>query len=96
MQNGFESLGYDDVISTSASNLMFQCTFKVSEFMALLQTKLEEENLFSEGLDCEVLSPGQKWRRGKVMLRLEFYPEGTEMTTTQPSEMPEYSPSDTE
>ncbi|WP_254566758.1 KGK domain-containing protein [Oscillatoria sp. HE19RPO] len=75
MDQRFEALGNEDVLSTSGSNLMFQCTFKVSELMDLLQTKLEEESLFTEGLECEVLSPGKYWRRGKVQLRLEFCPE---------------------
>lgn len=75
MADNFEALHEGDVISTSGSSLMFQCTFKVSEFMTILHSKLEEESLFSEGIDCEVLSPGKQWRKGKIQLRLEFCPE---------------------
>lgn len=75
MADKFEALHEGDVISTSGSSLMFQCTFKVSEFMTILHSKLEEESLFSEGIDCEVLSPGKQWRKGKIQLRLEFCPE---------------------
>ncbi len=75
MADKFEALHESDVISTSGSSLMFQCTFKVSEFMTILHSKLEEESLFSEGIECEVLSPGKQWRRGKILLRLEFCPD---------------------
>ncbi len=75
MADKFEALHEGDVISTSGSSLMFQCTFKVSEFMTILHSKLEEESLFSEGIDCEVLSPGKQWRKGKIQLRLEFCPD---------------------
>ncbi|HLO50808.1 MAG TPA: KGK domain-containing protein [Kamptonema sp.] len=68
-------LNSDDVLSASASALMFQCTFKVSELMTILQSKISDEELFIEGIDCEVLSPGKNWRKGKVRLRLEFTPD---------------------
>lgn len=86
MADGFEALHEEDVISTSGSSLMFQCTFKVSEFMSILHSKLEEESLFSEGINCEVLSPGKNWRKGKIQLRLEFCPddEETSGTITEP------------
>lgn len=75
MAEKFEALHENDVISTSGSSLMFQCTFKVSEFMTILHSKLEEESLFSEGIECEVLSPGKQWRKGRILLRLEFCPD---------------------
>ncbi|KOR35213.1 MULTISPECIES: KGK domain-containing protein [Planktothricoides] len=78
MAEKFEALHAGDVISTSGSSLMFQCTFKVSEFMTIIHSKLEEESLFSEGIDCEVLSPGKQWRKGKIQLRLEFCPDEEE------------------
>jgi len=64
----------DDVLSTSATALMYQCTFKVSEFMMIMQSKLLEERLFADGMDCELLSSGKAWTQGKVRLRLEFIP----------------------
>lgn len=62
----------DDVLSTPASALMYQCTFKVSEFLMIMQSKLPEEKLFSDGMDCELLSAGKAWTKGKLRLRLEF------------------------
>jgi len=64
----------DDVLSAPASALMYQCTFKVSEFMTVMQSKLLEQNLFSDGMDCEVLSAGKDWTKGKLRMRLEFCP----------------------
>ncbi len=76
MENQPELLNIDDVLSTSASNIMFQCTFKIGEFMAIIKEKLgEEENFFTEGVDCEILRPGKNWQKGKVKMRLEFYPD---------------------
>lgn len=62
----------DDVLSTPASALMYQCTFKVSEFLMMMQSKLLEDKLFSDGMDCELLSAGKAWTKGKLRLRLEF------------------------
>ncbi len=70
----------DDVLSAPASALMYQCTFKVSEFMTIMQSKLLEQNLFSDGMDCEVLSAGKNWTKGKLRMRLEFYPVESEVT----------------
>ncbi|MEG3840572.1 KGK domain-containing protein [Microcoleus sp. herbarium14] len=64
----------DDVLSAPGSALMYQCTFKISEFTTIMQSKLLEEKLFSDGMDCEVLSPGKSWRKGKLRMRLEFCP----------------------
>jgi hypothetical protein len=64
----------DDVLSTPSTALMYQCTFKVSEFMTIMQSKLLEENLFADGMDCELLSAGKAWTKGKVRMRLEFCP----------------------
>ena len=77
MNNTDNLLNSDDVLSASASALMFQCTFKVSELMTIIQSKISDEELFIEGIDCEVLRPGKNWRKGKVRLRLEFAPDNS-------------------
>lgn len=64
----------DDVLSTPASALMYQCTFKVGEFLMIMQSKLPEEKLFGVGMDCELLRAGKAWKKGKIKLRLEFCP----------------------
>ena len=73
-------LNDDDVLSATATSLMFQCTFKVSEFMTIVQSKISDEELLIDGIDCELLSPGKKWMKGKFRLRLEFSPDDSEVT----------------
>lgn len=72
MSNKVYVLKDDDVICTSSSSLMYQCTFKVSEYLAIIQTKLEAEKLLEEGLESEILRPSKPWIKGKIKLRLEF------------------------
>ncbi|MEM1173043.1 MAG: KGK domain-containing protein [Cyanobacteria bacterium P01_H01_bin.35] len=72
MESEVYLLNNDDVLSTGASLLMFQCTFKVSEYITMILTRLESENLFEEGLECQLLKPGSYWKKGKIKLRLEF------------------------
>ncbi len=69
----------DDVLSAPTSALMYQCTFKASEFITVMQSKLQEQNLFSDGMDCEVLSAGKDWTKGKLRMRLEFSPIAPEV-----------------
>lgn len=75
-------LNNDDVLSTSASFLMFQCTFKVSEYITMILARLESENLFESGLECQLLRPGNYWKKGQVKLRLEFYTETSDNVST--------------
>ncbi|MEP6543137.1 KGK family protein [Microcoleus vaginatus GB1-A2] len=42
--------------------------------MAIMQSKLVEEKLFSDGMDCELLRAGKDWTKGKLRMRLEFSP----------------------
>jgi len=81
MSNRVHFLKEDDVVSTSSSSLMYQCTFKVSEYLAIIQTKLEAEKLLDEGLDCEILRPTKPWIKGKIKLRLEFEIDEAETET---------------
>jgi KGK domain len=74
MDDSQKFLKEDDVLSAPASALMYQCTFKVSEYMTILHSRLLEEKLFLDGMDCELLSAGKAWTQGKVRLRLEFIP----------------------
>jgi hypothetical protein len=80
MSNQEVPLNDNDVISTSESALMFQNTFKVGEYLNIVQTKLEAEPLFGEGLTCQLLRPGLSWTNGKVKIRLEFVPDEGETT----------------
>lgn len=87
MNNSIHIIESDDVLHAGASALMFQCTFKVSEFLAMMQAKLEEEYIFGDGLECDLLSPGQPWKKGKVKVRLEFISSETSIINV-PEEAP--------
>ncbi len=82
METEVTLLNNDDVLSTSASLLMFQFTFKVSEYITMILARLESENLFEHGLECQLLRPGDYWKKGKVKFRLEFYPDTSDTIST--------------
>ena len=90
-------LNNDDVLSTSTSLLMFQCTFKVNEYITMILARLESENLFEDGIECHLLKPGDYWTKGRIKLRLEFYKETsdnlsqTELSATAVSGLPPLS-----
>src|SRR4028119_291206 len=69
----------DDVLSAPTTALMYQCTFKVSELMTIIRSKWVEKKLFSDGMDCELLSVGKNWTKGKLRMRLEFSPSEPEI-----------------
>ena len=83
METEVNLLDNDDVLSTSASLLMFQCTFKVSEYITMMLARLGSENLFEDGLKCQLLKPGSYWKKGKVKLRLEFLAETSDAISTE-------------
>lgn len=92
MNNNFENLKDEDVVSVYAGQILItNTTFTVNEFMSALEQavssrvenlKEEKINWFRDGLDCKMLKPGAKsWQRGKVRLTLEFAPEVLEVET---------------
>jgi hypothetical protein len=84
-------LNDDEVLFLRAGRiLMANPTFKVSEFLDSLAQMISDreeewsdskEGWFSEqGVRCEVLQFGNAgWQRGRVRLRIEFFPEAQEM-----------------
>ncbi len=81
-----ENLDAEDVVFTGQSQMILeQSTYKVSEFTGSLQQILWRANphvgeayskeILSTGIPCQVLKPEQKWRSGKLRLRLEFCPD---------------------
>lgn len=74
----------DEVIHTDGNSyLMNQKTFKITELMKRIAERLglngEQRKAWMEtGLDCELLAPNQTWRKGKVKIALEFYPDEPE------------------
>ncbi|HIK39190.1 KGK domain-containing protein [Thermoleptolyngbya sp. M55_K2018_002] len=83
-------LSDDEVIYISVGRvLMSNPTFKVGEFLdALAQAVSEQqgewsdecEDWFGDGARCEVLRFGnQGWQRGRIRIRLEFFPENQKL-----------------
>jgi hypothetical protein len=68
-----------DVISTPASALMFQSTFTLKELVDIMQSRIAESELFSEGWECQLLTPGKDWETGKVKIRFEFVPHQSDI-----------------
>ena len=56
-------------------------TYKVEELLYEIGNKIDHrkrDQWYIEGLPCEVLSPNQSWRKGKVKISLEFIPDEVE------------------
>lgn len=58
-------------------------TAKASEFLRAILKQLaadgKEKLLLTDGVECEVLKiGGTEWLKGKVKMRLEFYPDEAE------------------
>lgn len=81
-----ENLDPEDVVFTGQSQMILsQTTYQVSEFKEGLKKLLISANpslgtapsteLLNNGIPCKVLKPEQKWRSGKLRLRLEFCPD---------------------
>ncbi len=96
MRDQFEQLHGDEVISVEDSDkiLVSHVTFTVRQFFKAVgrQLGISEENKkkwFEYGVDCEILSPGKIWRKGKVKICLEFYPDEPKISDMPESDEPE-------
>lgn len=90
MNNNFESLEHEDVVSVYTGQIFVTGrTFTVVEFItAMMQATKKQlgdltdgrETWFGEGMECKILKPGAKsWQRGKIRLTLEFTPENLDV-----------------
>ncbi|YAF96906.1 MAG: KGK domain-containing protein [Nodularia sp. CChRGM 3473] len=87
MENGFDRLNHDEVVyvePNTFNNLDVSGTFKVHDLITAIKEYVgaegtTEENLYSQGLNCEVLKfSAEGWIKGKVRLSLEFCPDEPE------------------
>lgn len=78
-----EVLSANDVITVETAtnrNFIGHPTFKLTELIQRLggamggREEMKQE-WFYDGVNCEVLSPHQKWRKGKIRITIEFIPE---------------------
>jgi hypothetical protein len=89
MDKKYENLERNGVISMKTEGIsqdeyeLSSLTFKVNDFLQLIKESTNKnsdpylDNLFSEGIKCEVLIPNKNWQEGKVRLSLEFIPDDT-------------------
>ncbi|WP_253274373.1 KGK domain-containing protein [Myxosarcina sp. GI1] len=73
----------DEIVSVNRDDnvLVSHHTYKVEEFLHELRHKIHGERMkkwCKTGVDCQVLTPTQGWRKGKVKIVLEFCPDETE------------------
>jgi hypothetical protein len=79
-----EFLNSEDVISMEASKkiLVNHTTFTVKELFEFMVKNWIGGELgkqwFLDGADCNILSPGKNWRKGKIKVSLEFIPDESE------------------
>ena len=91
MNQNIETLEGKEVICMPPQGLIQHDTFKSEQFLKELQLILTNQSKnaipprllstwLSEGRECEMLSPNQDWRKGKlrIKLELEFIPDEVE------------------
>lgn len=86
MNNKFERLNPDEVISPTINGLKLSHTFKVKELIEVVKNQFSNASikLFENGgLELEVLRLDAKgWRKGKVRFSVEFCPDEPEVEET--------------
>jgi len=90
-----EVIAVKEDVLTSISNP----TFKLDEFLQAFKTAVSfpesdsiKEMWLVDGVECEILSPGKGWQKGKLRINLEFYPsDEPEVPETPTSNQPETS-----
>lgn len=83
MNSKLEFLTQDDVITVenvAEIYLMSQSTFRYQDWLenAEENCEIEEYALYTKGVRCEMLRPGQPWQKGKLKLVLAFCPDEPE------------------
>jgi len=93
MNNRFERLNPDEVISPTIKGLNLPHTFKVKELLEAVKNQFGHASikLFENcGLELEVLRLDAKgWRKGKVRFSLEFCPDELDIEETPTLNNPE-------
>jgi len=90
-------LNNTDVISVEDANkvLITHKTFKVNEFLKAIVDNYLGKDLGKkwcfEGVNCEVLSPGNIWRKGKIKISLEFIADEPESPLDEIRNHPSFS-----
>jgi hypothetical protein len=75
------NLNDDDVVHMEHGQSMLNAsTFKVGQFKHHFRNYKNAlgpaiESWVSEGINCEILRPGEGWQKGKVRLQVQFIPD---------------------
>ncbi len=89
MNNRFERLNFDEVISPNIGGLRLSNTYKVKELIQVIKNQFTDASskLFEEdGLELEVLKLDAKgWKKGKVRFSVEFCSDEPEIKETTQS-----------
>lgn len=82
METNRELLNSDDVVTVDAKwNYMQRPTFRSVELMQKIArditggTTEHQNEWFVDGVRCEILSPKQTWRKGRIRITVEFLPD---------------------
>ncbi len=88
MTENVELLGQDDVIKVDEKQKGFMPhnIFTGNELTSKLRLDIAQRGFTgwkeNEGIEADVLIPGKSWRKGKLVLRIEFIPD--EATSESP------------
>lgn len=74
-------------------------TFRVNDFVKKIRQAFpgsedETDELFGEGIDCEILRPNASWQKGRIRISLEFCPNEPEVEVIPVSDELEISQSE--
>lgn len=56
-----------------------ELTEKIKEGLSYGVSTEEREELFGEGVNCEILKPNASWQKGEIRIALEFCPDEPEV-----------------
>ena len=83
VENSKRFINNNEVISVAREDniLISHHTYKAEEFIHALGNRIDHhkmERWCIKGVPCEVLTPHHGWKKGKVKISLEFYPDEVE------------------
>lgn len=83
MENSRRIVNNNEVISVAKEDkiLISHHTYKAEEFLHKLGDQIDHhkmERWCIKGVPCEVLTPNQGWKKGKIKIGLEFCPDEVE------------------
>jgi hypothetical protein len=83
MDNSTRVMNDNEVLSVNREDnvLVAHHTYKVEEFLNELGKRIDKHKMDKwcvDGVPCEILTPNQGWKKGKVKIALQFCPDEIE------------------